>query len=236
VARSFQKPLPEPRPGESPINAVPPVVLVLFLLIAGIEIVLSLGGNGLGGPEAIGWRQAAIQRWGFSPALWDHLAQRGFADVQFLPNFVTYAFLHGSVVHALFAGALLLALGKFVGEQMGQARVLAVFLAASVVGAAVYGATVGSNLALFGAYPGVYGLIGAFTYLLWLRLGRMGENRLQAFRLIGVLLAIQLLFGLLFGGSPHWVADVAGFAGGGAAAVLLAPGGLAALRARLRAR
>jgi membrane associated rhomboid family serine protease len=89
---------------------------------------------------------------------------------------------------------------------------------------------------LFGAYPAVYGLIGAFTYLLWLRLGQAGENRLQAFRLIGMLLAIQLVFGALFGSSPQWLGDVGGFLAGGATAVLVAPGGFAALRARLRSR
>jgi hypothetical protein len=63
-----------------------------------------------------------------------------------------------------------------------------------------------------------------------------GENRLGAFRLIGVLLALQLVFGALFGSNPQWVGDVAGFLAGGATAVLAAPGGLAALRARMRAR
>ncbi len=45
-----------------PINPLPPVVVALFLLIAGIEMVFALGAQGiLGGPEAIGWRIAAIQ-------------------------------------------------------------------------------------------------------------------------------------------------------------------------------
>jgi membrane associated rhomboid family serine protease len=131
---------------------------------------------------------------------------------------------------------VLLALGKFVAEGMGQLRALLVFLVATVLGAVGFGLVVGGTQPLFGAYPGVYGLIGAFTYLLWLRLGRTGENRLGAFRLIGVLLALQLVFGALFGSNPQWVGDVAGFLAGGATAVLAAPGGLAALRARMRAR
>ena len=106
----------------------------------------------------------------------------------------------------------------------------------TVLGAVAFGAVVRGAQPLFGAYPAVYGLIGAFTYLLWLRLGRAGENRLGAFRLIGLLLAIQLVFGALFGSSPQWVGDVGGFLAGGATAVLVAPGGLSALRARLRAR
>jgi rhomboid protease GluP len=234
VARSFHKPLPEPVPGTSPVNPVPPAVLALVFAIAGIEAALSLGDQGLvGGPMAVGWRVGLIERFAVSPAVLDYALQ---GQAGLWTRFVTYAFVHGSVIHALFAAVLLLALGKFVGEGMGQARTLAVFLVATVLGAVVFALAVGGVQPLYGAYPGVYGLIGAFTYLLWLRLGRAGENRLGAFRMIGVLLGLQLAFGMLFGSNPQWVGDVGGFLAGGAAAMLVAPGGLAALRARLRAR
>ncbi len=234
MARSFHKPLPPVEPGVNPVNAVPPVVVVLVLLIAAVEAALSLGAQGLaGGPQGVGWRIAAVERFAVSPAVLDY-ALRG--EVGLWPRFVTYAFVHGGAIHALFAGALLLALGKFVAEGMGQLRTLLVFLAATVGGAIVFGLSVGATQPLFGAYPGIYGLIGAFTYLMWLKLGQAGENRLAAFRLIGVLLALQLVFGALFGTSPQWVGDVGGFLAGGGAAVLLSPGGLSALRARLRTR
>jgi rhomboid protease GluP len=234
VARSFQKPLPEPVPGTNPVNPVPPVVLALVLVIAGVEGAVSLGAQGfVGGPEAVGWRFGLIERFAVSPAVLDYAL---VGETGLWTRFVTYAFVHGSVIHALFAAVLLLALGKFVGEGMGQARTLVVFLVATVLGAVLFALTVGDRQPLYGAYPGVYGLIGAFTYLLWLRLGRAGENRLQAFRMIGVLMGLQLVFGALFGSSPQWVGDVGGFLAGGATAVLLAPGGFAALRARLRAR
>lgn len=234
MARSFQKPLPPVEPGVNPVNAVPPAVVVLVLAIALVEAALSLGSQGLaGGPQGVGWRIAAIERFAVSPAVLDYALQ---GQAQLWPRFVTYAFIHGGAIHALFAGALLLALGKFVAEGMGQLRTLVVFLAATVCGGVVFGLLAGATQPLFGAYPGIYGLIGAFTYLLWLRLGANGENRLAAFRLIGVLLALQLLFGMLFGANPQWIGDVGGFLAGGAAAVLVAPGGLSALRTRLRAR
>lgn len=234
MPRSFQTPLPPPEPGTSPINAVPPVVAGLALVLAGVEGVLSLGGMGLaGGPTAVGWRVGLIERFAVSPAVLE-FALQGRAELW--PRFVLYPLVHGGALHALFAVVLLLALGKFVGEGMGQARTAVVFLAGTVGGALLFAATVGEAQPLFGAYPGIYGLIGAFTYLLWLRLGRMGGNRLQAFRLIGLLMLFQLVFGAVFGASPQWVGDVGGFLAGGAAAVLAAPGGIAALRARLRAR
>jgi membrane associated rhomboid family serine protease len=234
VARSFQKPLPPPVPGESPVNAVPPLVVALALTLLGVEIVMSLGAQGtLGGPGAVGWRVAALDRFDMQPEVLEYFRQGGPA---IWARLVSYAFFHGSVIHALFAAAMLLALGKFVGEGMGQRRLLAVLLAGTVGGALAFGLLAQPGERLFGAYPGVYGLIGAFTYLLWLKLAQVGGNRLQAFRMIGVLMALQLVFGALFGSNPQWIGDVGGFVVGGVTAVLVAPGGLSALRDRLRTR
>jgi membrane associated rhomboid family serine protease len=234
MPRSFQKPLPPAEPGASPVNAVPPVILVLVLVVAVVEGAASLGALGVvGGPAAIGWRAALIERFAVSPTVLDY-ALHGHAEL--LPRFVLYAFVQGSAVHAAFGAALLLALGKFVAEGMGQARALSVFLVATVVGGFVFGAVLSGAQPLLGPYPGIYGLIGAFTYLLWLRLGRTGGSRIAAFRMIGSLMAIQLMFGVLFGANPHWVADLGGFVSGGLTAIAVAPGGPSALLARLRTR
>jgi rhomboid protease GluP len=223
--------------GVMPVNPVPAVVVALFVAIMGIEAAFQLGEQGLaGGPQAVGWRIAMIGDYGFSPAVWERVAVAGDWSLAMLRRFVTYPFLHGSFTHALFAGVLLLALGKFVGEGMGQGAVLAVMAAAAVGGAVVYGVVVAGNVPLFGAYPAVYGLIGAYTYVLWLRIGQAGGRQVAAFRLIGFLMAIQLLFGAIFGAQPTWVADVGGFVIGGLVAILVAPGGWAAFVARMCAR
>ena len=48
-------------PGEAPINPLPPVVVALFLMIVGVEVVFSLGARGIiGGPGAVGWRLLRI--------------------------------------------------------------------------------------------------------------------------------------------------------------------------------
>lgn len=233
----MRRPLPPPAPGESAVNALPPVALALFLAIALVEAALSLAQAGLvGGPTGIGWRVRALEWAAFSPAVQEAVAD-GLRTPDLLRRYVAYAFVHGGAVHALFGGALLLALGKFVGEALGGAAVLAAFLVATVAGALLFGALAAGTQPLFGAYPGVYGLIGAFTFVLWTRIGARGGDRLQrlqAFRLIGALLAIQLAFALLFGGDRTWIADVGGFAAGFFVAPLAAPGGLLALRDRLR--
>jgi membrane associated rhomboid family serine protease len=160
----------------------------------------------------------------------------GVYPAEHLLRFFSYAFVHGSFTHALFAGVLLLALGKFVGEVFAQWAVLALFAVSSVFGAVVFGLVARDQPWLVGAFPGVYGLIGGFTYLMWLKLGQMGAQQYRAFTLIGVLLLIQLIFGLLFGANNTWVADVAGFMGGFALSVVLVPGGWQRLRERLRQR
>lgn len=221
----------------NPVNPIAPVVIVLVLVVVAVEAVLSLAGAGLvGGQAGIGWRIAAVEDWGYSPAVWELVVTRGNWSVDILKRFVTYGFVHGSFTHALFGAALLLALGKFVGDIFHWAAVLAVFVAGLIAGAVAFGLFVDGARPLFGCYPGVYAMIGAFTYVLWLRLGQKHENRLRAFRLIGMLMLFQLLFGLAFGAEPSWIADVAGFVAGFLLSVVVSPGGFGALRARLQAR
>lgn len=220
-----------------PVNSIPGAVVAFAAAIMGIEIVFQLGAAGLiGGPQAVGWRIAAVEDFGFSPAVWDRVAVAGDFSFAMVKRFVTYGLLHGSFTHAIFATVLLLALGKFVGEGMGQAAVVTVFIVATVGGAVLFGLIAPGNQPLIGAYPGVYGLIGAYTYVLWLRIGRAGGPRIAAFRMIGFLMAAQLLFGVIFGAQSTWIADVAGFVCGGVATVLVAPGGWGAFLSRLRAR
>jgi membrane associated rhomboid family serine protease len=115
---------------------------------------------------------------------------------------------------------------------------VAVALAASVAGALAYGLFEDSRVALIGVYPMVYGLIGAWSRALWARADG-GRGRVLAFRLVAVMLGLQLAFRLVFGGADLWIADLAGFIVGFVLVPLVAPGAAARLRAwreRLRAR
>ena len=221
----------------SPINPLPLAVWVLVLPIVAVEIVVQSGATGLvGGPTAIGWRSDAIQRFALSPEMLDQMIATGRWNADYAMRFVAYPFVHLSFVHALFTSVFILALGKMVGEVFHFWSVIAVFFVSAALGATVYSLVPGVRLALVGAYPPAYGLIGAFTFILWARLGAVNANRYRAFTLIGFLLAIQLLFGLLFGGGPDWIADVAAFAAGFGLSFVVAPGGPAALLRHLRQR
>ena len=219
----------------SPVNPIPPVVVALFLVIVVIEAAFTLGTRGmLGGPEAVGWRNGAIERYGFNRDIMAWMFGNGVYPREHLTRFVTYGFVHGTFTHALFAGAMLLALGKFVGDVFNQWATLALFVISLAAGGLTYGLLSGGSPWLIGAFPGVYGLIGGFTYLMWLKLGQMGAQQYRAFTLIGFLLAIQLVFGLLFGGNGEWLADIGGFVAGFFASFLLSPGGFRKLRDKMR--
>ena len=139
---------------------------------------------------------------------------------------------------------LLLALGKYVGEVYRWWAVLAVFLSASMVACLVYTLVPYTHSALIGGYPPVYGLIGAFTYVNWLRAKIVGSGQLQAFRLIGFLLAIRIAFGVFAlvaygvdqGAAWDWVTEVAGFVTGFLLSFAVSPGGWSRVLARIRAR
>ena len=222
---------------QSPINPLPPVVVVLFLAVCIPELIFFAGEAGLvGGAQAVGWRSAALQDYAYNADLMGQMFRASVYPAEHLMRLVTYPFVHGSVTEAMFSGVILLALGKFVGEVYRGWEVLAVFFASAIAGALVYTAVAGPNPWLYGAFPGSYGLIGAFTFLLWLNLGRAGANQARAFMLIGFLMGAQLLFSLLFGGGMKWAADLTGFATGFGLSFFVSPGGWAAFLDRIRQR
>lgn len=219
----------------SPVNSLPPVVVALFLMIMGIEATLTLAARGLiGGPGGVGWRLDALQTYAFSGPIFDWMLANTQWPVDQLIRFVSYLFVHGSFTHALFVCVMLLALGKMVGEVFSGFATLSVFIVSGVIGALAYALMLDEQAPLIGGFPGVYGLIGAFTYLLWLRLGEMGAQQVRAFSLIGFLMGIQLIFGVFFDVQNDWLADVFGFATGFAMSFVVSPGGFARLRDMVR--
>ncbi len=234
---------PPPSPGPErpqpslpgPLNPLPPVVVALFLIIAGVEAVLGLGARGIiGGPFAAGWRIEAIERFSFFPQLLARDLALGLPSVDVAMRLFTYPFVQASFTQALFVGVFLLALGKLVGEVMGTLAFLVVFFGSAIGGALFYALVLGAEFPVIGGFPAVYGLIGGYTLILWVSLGRAGQNQYRAFTLIGLLLLVQLVFGLLFGARTDWVADLGGFLSGFVLSILAAPGAVRAILRRIR--
>ncbi|WP_114965832.1 rhomboid family intramembrane serine protease [Alkalilacustris brevis] len=218
-------------------NPLPFWLWALVLAIVGVEAALLATELGLvAAREAIGWRLELVQHYGFSGSLFEWMLENRRFPPEHLLRLISYPFIHGDPVHTLFVVVFVLALGRFVSEGMSGLAMIVVFLAASATGAAAWGWAFGSPSWLFGGYPGVFGLVGAFTYLLWIALGRSGANRARAFLLIGLLLLLRFLVGLYQGMGSVWLADLAGFATGFGLSFVLAPGGWARLLGLLRRR
>jgi len=217
------------------VNPLPPVVVALVLFIMGIELAFTFGSRGLiGGPTAVGWRLDALQSYAFSADIFDWMVQNGRWPFEHVIRFVTYPFVSANFTQAIFVCVFVLAMGKMVGEVFGGLAMLLIFVLSGVGGALAYALILNPEYPLIGGFPPVYGLIGAFTWLLWRKLSLVGENQTRAFQLIAVLMGIQLLFGLIFGGTSDWVADLGGFATGFSLSFFLAPGGWARIRGRIR--
>lgn len=221
-----------------PLNPLPLVVWVLALPMIAMEVLLTLAARGLiGGAEGVGWRLQALERFAFSPDLMRYMLEVGDYPLDGLHRLFSYSLIHVNFTQGLFAVVLLLALGKMVGEVFRWWAVLLVFFGAAAMGALVYTVVLPDVRApLIGAYPAVYGLIGAFTFLLWVNLAAVGANKYRAFTMIGFLLGVQLVFGLLFGGGYEWVADLTGFLTGFALSFVVSPGGFGRVRDKIRQR
>lgn len=221
-----------------PLNPLPPVVWVLALPLILAELAFQMQAAGLvGNGHAAGWRTEMLRTLWLLPELMRLQWETGGYPTNELYRLVSYPLVHAGFTDALFAVVLLLALGKAVGEILRAWAVVVVVLVAVIAGSLAYGLLVpGLRTPLVGAYPAVYGLIGAFTCLIFLSLARIGSSKYRAFSLIGFLLAAQLVFGLIFGGSWAWVAEVAGFAAGFLVTFLVVPGGPGRALALIRQR
>jgi membrane associated rhomboid family serine protease len=224
-------------PNVSPFNALPPVVVALAVVVFGLELMFQAATAGLiGGQAGIGWRLAAVEDYGVLDQVWAWMLQNRHFPPEQLVRFITYPLIHGSFTHAALVVVFILALGKMVAEVYSALAFIAVFWVSAIMGGLGFVVLLDSPFPLIGGYPGVYGLIGAFTFLMWMRADAQGSGRLRAFALIGALLAVQLIFSLINGEFGTVVADFSGFLTGLALSFVVSPGGWARLVARLRQR
>ena len=220
----------------APVNPLPPIVVALSVALVAIELIFQAGARGFGGADAVGWRIAAFNDYAFIPDLFERSLITGQWALGDMVRLVSYVFVHQGFGHLAFVLVFLLAMGKYVGELFHPAAMVVVFFGSAITGAVVYGLVLDDRIALIGGYPAVYGLIGAYSFVLWTGLGAMQQNRAKAFTMIGFLMAFQLVFGLLFGGGNYWVAELAGFFAGFLVSFVVSPGGWARVMEKLRQR
>ncbi len=214
----------------SPINPLPPVIIVMVAIIAGIELILQAGAHGyIGGPQAVGWRNELVRELAFSNRYLDYLIESRSVTFDGIWRFFTYTLVGRGGTNTLIACVILLAIGNGTARLFGWPAMVAAYLICSAFGALVHYLTMPQGLILIGAFPPVYGFLGLFTWSLWMVDRKNGGSGLPAFKLIAILTLFQLTVLLLFGSSDGFVAELAAFFAGFAIAFLIGPGSRARL-------
>ena len=218
------------------VNPIPTSILLIFFGIILVEAFLIFGfGGPLGKTETTIERLTLVQNYGVPPNLATWMFETGNFSIDYVSRFIVYPFINLSGLSVVFAAVLLLALGKMVGEFFSAFSVILIWLLSTFFAAFFYSISATDEQILVGSFPGVYGFVGAYTFVSWITL-RLAEkkNQSQAFALIVTLMSVQLLFSFLFGTGELWIADFAGFVIGFVLSFFLSPGGIKTVLSILR--
>lgn len=204
-----------------------PPALSPLIAIAGLvalpELVLVLADLGVIGSTR--WRPLAYQYGGFWAGLL-HGWRPNFA-AQPATMFLSHAFLHAGPGHMIGNLGALLAVGPVVLGRFGTRGLLAIYAAAVLGGGLAFGLMSASPAPMVGASGGIFGLVGAWTWMQGSDRARdgAGPGAVMA-RGLGIMAGLALLnlaMWLLAGGVLAWETHLGGFLAGLGMAALLAP-------------
>ena len=221
-------------PRQSIFNSVPSIVFALFAIPVGVECWLTVGPFITGDLDPFTWRVEMVEQYAINSNLTLWMLENNKYPSQYLVRFVSFSFVHGSMLNTAVACALLLAMGKIVGSVFSAMALLALFVVSAAVGAFIYSLAVLEGGWLFGSFTGIYGLVGAYTFIMWVTLRINNSPQGSAFHLIALLMVVQLIFSIIFKENDSWIADLMSFATGFLLSFLFFPGGLSNLIKLLR--
>jgi membrane associated rhomboid family serine protease len=155
---------------------------------------------------------------GFTPAAWAGASDMPFTVLTILTP-VTYAFLHGSLMHVAVNTLMTVAIGSGVEKMFGLKRFLILFFAPSVLAAAItFAFSPMSPTPLIGASGGTSGLFGAMMVMIYRMQQEAGQPMGLSFRkfvLLWVgLMIVTGLIGSMAGPPIGWIAHIGGFLAG----------------------
>src|SRR5690606_27559577 len=130
-----------------PNRPLPRALVALVLFMTATELVLQAGDLGIVGDGMLRFRVYA------AGAFWAslfHGAEPLFA-LQPITMFVSHALLHGGLLHLAMNAAILLGLGRMIGERYGDGTVLPLFLLSAIAGGIVFALINDSDIPMVGA-------------------------------------------------------------------------------------
>lgn len=191
------------------------ILLAIVALCCLVEAVLFLSDLGVLPPPNL--RILAYDYGAFWPGLLNDWTPN--YSLQPVAMFLTYGFLHGGVVHLALNMVTLWSLGRIVIARAGVAGFLWIYVVSQVVGAAVFALLSRGGLPMVGASGALFGLAGAIGAWIWLSRPDTRASFRATRRLLGGLVAINILMYIAFAGRLAWETHLGGFIAGWAVAV-----------------
>lgn len=195
------------------------LLFALILSCVVIEVFLSCGDFGILGSPRL--RAVAYEFGGFWPGLlrdW----QPNFA-AQPYAMFVTYAFLHGGLIHLAVNMVTLWSLGKSVLDRVGPVGFALLYFFSAIGGAIGFGVLASDLRPMVGASGALFGLAGGI--LAWAYVDRFTfrEGLWPVAQAALLLLALNVVMWWAMGGQLAWQTHLGGFISGWIAALLIDP-------------
>lgn len=194
-------------------------IYAIVLVCAAVELVLFAADLGLVAVPRL--RTLAYQYGGFWVGLlgtW----QPNYPSQPYL-MFVTYAFLHGGIVHLLVNMLTLYSLGRLVISRVGQPRFLLLYALAALGGALGFAALTSQLRPMVGASGALFGLVGAWIAWDYVDRYTFAEPLLPVLRPILILIVLNVVLYYAMGGHLAWETHLGGFLAGFFGAFLVDP-------------
>lgn len=137
--------------------------------------------------------------------------------------FLTYAFLHGGLLHLALNMVTLWSLGRAVLERVSTWRFGVIYFGSAVTGAAVFGLLAQTDQPMVGASGALFGLAGALLAWMWEDQPTLRAAIGFAGRAVLLIVALNVALHFLLGGQLAWQTHLGGFLGGWVLGIALDP-------------
>lgn len=200
-----------------PKRHAPLILIGLIALNILIELGLTAADHGLIGTTR--WRALAYQYGAF----WAGLLHNWRPNYEAQPwgMFVSYAVLHGGMMHLIGNMLVLWGLGRIVLLRLGSGRFVLLYLLSALGGALCFGLLSTSAQPMVGASGALFGLLGAWQYWRYARRRHEGKSLWPVWQVLLGLIFLNLLMWVALKGLVAWETHLGGFIAGWAGAALL---------------
>ena len=197
----------------------PIVLLAIVIACTAIELVLQFSDFGLINDSRL--RRTAYEYGGFWPGLLRDWSPN--YPLQPWLMFVTYAFLHGGLVHLIVNMITLFSLGAIVIRRVGQFGFVLLYVAAMIGGALGFGLLAETYRPMVGASGALFGLAGGLVAWDYVDRYTFQDALWPVVRAVLLLIILNIVLWWAMDGQLAWETHLGGFISGWIAALLIDP-------------